>query len=61
MEFDQNQFRADLLEAIESGVGTDWTWDDDDLEEYEVPTFDSNWALSQVLEVLQKYGIYHEV
>jgi hypothetical protein len=46
-------FQKELKEAIESGKETDYAYDGED--EYPVETYNEDWALKQVIEVIQKH------
>lgn len=53
----QEKFHRELLEAIKSGIEEDWVHDE---RAFEIPVkkFNAEWALKQVLEVIEKHLNY---
>ena len=47
-------FKKAILEAIESGKGTDWGYDEDSGNEYSFDTFNSECALEEVIRVIEE-------
>lgn len=51
---ESDSFIKELKEAIISGKGTDYYWDDDD-NEIEYDTFHINFALEEIIKVIEKH------